>query len=270
MTLGVVPGGRYSRWEALSTGGRTDRRGNPYWVCRCDCGTIREVSPHGLLYGTSRSCGCLKREVQKITHTRHGQHGTKAYAAWRAMRDRCENRNNTHYLDYGGRGIGVYPSWKEFSVFLRDMGHPPGKEYSLDRIDNDGNYAPGNCRWATAKTQNRNKRTTLRLVFRGRLLPFAECCDVLGVRYGSALRKLRGAPTRSGDFSGALESIKEDIDRRKRKKILIWGVEHTLSKWCRLFNVTYSSRVARIRKLGWSPVTALMVPCKSDDEGLDI
>lgn len=139
--------------------------GVSYWRCSCVCGNVKTVSKHSLLKGHTQSCGCLKRErisQRKLKHgmSGRGSHGpsSRTYRIWLAMRTRCNNPNIPNYHNYGGRGIKVCPEWDDFCTFLRDMGEcPPGK--SIDRFpDNDGNYEPGNCRWATAFEQRMNQR----------------------------------------------------------------------------------------------------------------
>lgn len=137
------------------------RGGNGYWSCACDCGGTAEVSTVHLRRGHTQSCGCLQREITSRvqgTHRESVHSGlSKEYNAWVRMKQRCFNPKAPRFERWGGRGITVCDRWRNsFENFLADMGRsPPGT--SLDREDNDGNYEPGNCRWATPKEQAANR-----------------------------------------------------------------------------------------------------------------
>jgi hypothetical protein len=127
------------------------------WICNCICGARTIVAGSNLRRGQSKSCGCLARELSKSRATTHGMSKSREYRTWRAMRDRCLNPNSHAYEWYGGRGISICDDWLSFVALLADMGsRPPG--CSIDRINNDGNYEPGNCQWAPPSVQARNRR----------------------------------------------------------------------------------------------------------------
>jgi hypothetical protein len=142
---------------------RVDNNGSK-WLCFCDCGNLALVSTWRLMNGWTKSCGCIRKEVTSKLKFSHGQakagKKTKLYMRWWGMRQRCENPNNKAFKNYGGRGIKVCDRWHIFENFAADMGNFSGV-LQLDRINNDGNYEPANCRWATPTQQanNRRKRT---------------------------------------------------------------------------------------------------------------
>lgn len=155
-----ITGERFGRLVALNDVGR-NKRGWVLWVCCCDCGNTITVPGIYLRSKNTRSCGCLQRDIARQAHIVHGhmphRAPTKTYNSWMGMKQRCNDPGQKHYSRYGGRGIRVCERWLSFKNFLADMGERPAK-MSLDRIDNDGNYEPGNCRWATASQQSKNQR----------------------------------------------------------------------------------------------------------------
>jgi len=131
-------------------------------ICKCDCGNIKIVNICNIKRGLTLSCGCLQKEKASQAQINHGMSGKPEYIIWCGIKARCFNENEPAYNRYGGRGITVCTSWLEkeygFLNFFRDMGKRPSKKHSIDRINNDGNYEPSNCRWATAKMQAKNRR----------------------------------------------------------------------------------------------------------------
>lgn len=165
-----IKGQRFGRWLVISMVPREEWISvQAEWWCRCDCGTERSVFSQNLRLGRTQSCGCLHSELVSVRQKgkqynyRHGHSPSSGmspeYHAWAAMKDRCNNPRSKEYFRYGGRGIKVCDRWLDsFPAFLEDMGLKPDPKLSLDRINNDGNYEPGNCRWATWHQQNTNKR----------------------------------------------------------------------------------------------------------------
>lgn len=159
------------------------------WRCLCDCG--KEVTIRGkcLTSGVSKSCGCLSKESVSTRMSKHMGFGTRLYAVWNSMRQRCNNTRHYAYQNYGGRGISICTEWDDFSVF-RDWAISTGYDekakrgtLTIDRIDVNGNYTPENCRWVNMRTQTNNRRETVRISYNGEDRPLTEWADIVGVKY---------------------------------------------------------------------------------------
>lgn len=188
-----ITGRRFGRLTA------TQYLGRGYWNCVCDCGVTHKARASHLRSGKIQSCGCLQRE----TKIRHGKWKTPEYAIWDQMLRRCLNPHHKEYKNYGGRGIKVCDRWMKFENFWDDMCPRPAAGLSLDRIDNNGDYEPGNCRWATAAEQANNSRNVR--VFNGKTV--AAWAAELGVtpnvirqrlcRYGTVYSRAQQRETSS-------------------------------------------------------------------------
>ncbi|PPA70072.1 hypothetical protein [Jeotgalibacillus proteolyticus] len=163
------------------------------WECICDCGNVTIVHYSNLHTGTSKSCGCLKSELNIKRNTKHGLSGRydkdrRIYVIWIHMRSRCLNESDIDYAHYGGRGIKICEEWSDYAVFYKwakEKGY--NQELTIERIDNDGNYEPTNCRWATRKEQARNRRSNPQFTFNGKTKTIPDWAEEMNISY-SALR----------------------------------------------------------------------------------
>lgn len=183
----VTAGMRFGKLMTLADVGRSADK-HRVWLCRCDCGNDVMRQSNVLKASGIPSCGCAAREI----HVRHGYKGTPTYESWRAAIYRCHNKDSKDFPKYGARGIVVCQQWRDsFESFLEYMGdRPPGT--TLDRYpDVNGNYEPGNCRWATDVEQARNRRTSVYVVWNGKRTHLADVAAELGITYGAAFMRLK-------------------------------------------------------------------------------
>lgn len=149
----------FERLTVLAENPIRSNDGKVKWDCICICGNTLTTSGGNLRTGDTRSCGCLEYDMLVLRNLKHGKSKTSEYTIWKGVIRRCYNKNDTFYHYYGGRGIAVCDSWRNsFESFLKDMGERPTITHSIDRRDNNGNYEPENCYWATKKQQGSNKR----------------------------------------------------------------------------------------------------------------
>lgn len=168
--------------------------GKPAWRCLCACGTECVVSANNLRNGSTSSCGCYRREHCATLFVRHGLAGTPEWLAWSHAKRRCSNPSHPSFARYGGRGIRMCDEWMEdFAAFLAHVGPRPSSEHSIDRIDNDGNYEPGNVRWATRREQQRNRRNTVTVLVDGRRRPLVAVAEETGVNAATLRARVKRA-----------------------------------------------------------------------------
>lgn len=189
----VLTGRAFGRYQVVGYAGKSGK--NHQWHCRCDCGTDKVVQGVNLTGGRVVSCGCYHSEELAGRQRLHG-HKTRGkvspeYRAWCLMRERCSNPKGPHYHRYGGRGITVCERWGSFENFLADMGERPSPKHSLDRVDFDGNYEPGNCRWATVEEQANNTSRNRFIEFNGERLTLAQAARKYGLKARQISDRLR-------------------------------------------------------------------------------
>lgn len=185
----------FGRLTVVCEADKRNKAGSVHWKCVCSCeGKIIEVASRSLRVGTTKSCGCLQREnIARVIKSNivHGMCYTRVYYIWRHMVGRCTNPNDKKYPSYGGRGITICDRWLKFENFYEDMGDPPTKEHSLDRVDNDGNYEPKNCRWSTPKVQSRNTRRNVLITHQGKTQCLSAWAEETGIGSGTLQYRLK-------------------------------------------------------------------------------
>jgi hypothetical protein len=182
-----MTGQRFGLWLVLYRA--STRFGKSCWLCRCVCGTEKSILHQDLKVGSGNAgCGCANPSII------HGGTGTREHRAWKDAKSRCYNRAQPRWKDYGGRGIEMDAVWvNDFASFRRDMGPCPAG-HSLDRIDNNGNYGPGNCRWATKQEQARNTRRNVLITVNGETHCESEWAKLVGLNLSTlAQRRRRGS-----------------------------------------------------------------------------
>lgn len=239
---------KFERLTVLSRA-ETSKAGQTRWNCRCDCGSELVVQAAALKCGHTRSCGCLKIEQTIAMSTKHG-HATKGisrtYRTWAAMISRCSDQNANGFRHYGGRGISVCQEWREFSNFVRDMGEKP-HGMSLDRIDVNGNYEPGNCRWATLNQQARNRRDSRCLTYRGETKSVHDWAEENGLPVRALVHRLNAGWSTE-------DALSKPSDGAANKPNLRF-IEHngeclSISEWSRRSGVKLTTLFYRLNA-GW-------------------
>lgn len=180
-----LTGKRFNRLKVIERaanfpgGNRTAR-----WHCICDCGNSTISSATELRNGRAKSCGCYSMDVWDKSRYKHGAHRDKVYKIWTQIKQRCLNPADATYHNYGARGITIAEEWQsDYAAFAEYMGERPSDKHTVERIDNDGNYEPGNVRWATRSEQGRNKRTNRMVTHDGRTMCLKDWAAHSGIPY---------------------------------------------------------------------------------------
>ena len=228
-----------------------------FWWCQCSCGTVKMVCGGGLTIGSRGSCGCLGLRLSKERSTKHGMSKTPEYRAWCKMIARCYNRNDAKYHRYGARGISVCDEWigeGGFVRFLDCVKTKPAGKYSLGRIDNDGNYKPGNVRWETDDQQANNRSSNVLLIDNGDRLTGAQCARVHGLNATTLHHRIKQG------FSDATSSV--DFRSSDHTRIVTCdGKSQSILDWSRQLSV--SPRILSARKnRGWTDDDIIKIPSK--------
>lgn len=244
-----ISGQRFGKLIAVSrcnTGSRHTK-----WTCRCDCGATTDVRLDCLRSGASKSCGCSSVVPPKS----HGMSGTPDYKTWIGMIARCTDQNHKSYHNYGGRGISVCERWaNSIEMFIADMGPRPTQKHTIDRVDNDGNYEPGNCRWATTKEQGRNKRVNRYVTYRGESKCVAEWAEQFGIHKDAIYDRLSSG----WSIEEALTTPILTENSMRAKRIAFCGRSLSVTEWAEQIGIT--ARTLR-RRLKYMPIEkALTLP----------
>jgi len=212
--------------------------GARFWKCRCVCGNESEVETNKLTSSSTRSCGCLVADRAREVNSTHGMSKSREYNAWRSAKERCRRKDNSQFPNYGGRGIKMCDEWENsFESFLRDMGNCP-KGMSLDRIDVDGDYMPGNCRWATMKQQGNNKRNNVRIAIDGEEKTMSEWCEERDLCVGTVHSRIK-------DYGFSPEEAITKPIGYYHKIYTYEGRSGTLADWARWLGVNYGTLRSR-------------------------
>lgn len=191
----ILPGRQFGRLTVERIKGSI--KGKRTAICSCICGKKDfVVTLSALKAGNTRSCGCMFLEMMRGRFRTHGRSHSVEHIAWLNIKIRCYDKKSMGYENYGGRGITVCDRWKNsFENFFADMGLRPSQKHTLDRINNNGNYEPGNCRWATHAEQSRNRRNNIIITVNGVNMCLTDAARKAKIRYGAAYKEIReGAP----------------------------------------------------------------------------
>ena len=191
-----LTGQTFNRLTVIEKTDKRDSSGSVIWLCRCVCGNMVEQRGRSLTSGHTKSCGCWHRERSSVFAKEylrtHGLRSHRLYTTWEHMKQRCYNKNNKDYKNYGARGIIVCDEWlDDFMIFYNwAISNGYDDELTIDRIDVNGDYEPSNCRWATQEEQNNNKRSHHKLTYNGETLTLAQWAKRINISYDTLERRI--------------------------------------------------------------------------------
>lgn len=224
-----ITGQTFGRLTALGPIGR-DKRKTILWLCQCICGGTKICPVANLFNGNTLSCGCIHREQLAERNRTHGMRNDPLYSIWAGILKRCTNANSRSYLHYGGRGISVCEEWQHdfqaFHTHVSQLPHCGEAGYSIDRIDNDGNYEPGNVRWSTASQQTRNQRRNRLYTYNGKSQCLAEWAEEYAIDYG----RLKGRIKLGWTMEDALNNPNGVRRAGKNRPVYPYGERHQHAK----------------------------------------
>lgn len=240
-----MAGKQYADITAVRACGKASS-GDLKWLFSCRCGIEFEANGYYARSGKISSCPTCAAERSRIASVKHGLSRSPEFEIWTGIQTRCLNQNATAFKNYGGRGISICQRWIDsFENFLHDMGPRPSQHHSIERDNNDGNYEPGNCRWATAEEQANNKRNNVKVTIDGVTKNISAWARQFGVQIPTAcLRHKQG-------YRGM------DLFTSKVNHISHEGITDTLSGWSARTGIKKSTIAMRISKYGWSVQKAL-------------
>ena len=190
MRLIDLTGKTFGRLTVISRS--KNKFGRVYWLCKCECGNEKSISGKELNNGNTRSCGCLRKEISATKARTHGQTESRLYYIWLTMKQRCENPNSAKAKDYCHRGITVCPEWHSFEVFQEwALANGYADNLTIDRIDNNKDYSPDNCRWTDNKTQANNRRSNVLITFNGITQTIAQWAEQLGMKFNTLQNRIK-------------------------------------------------------------------------------
>lgn len=241
-----LTGQRFGRLTVIGFAGKKNK--TTLWKCQCKCGAFCNVSGGHLKSGHTQSCGCLQKEKNRAAHVKHEMAGTRIYQIWGDMNRRCRDICRNNFERYGGRGITVYEEWRNdfqaFFDYVSKLEHFGEESYSLDRINNDGNYEPGNVRWATARAQARNRRSNVIVEYNGQPVTLIEAAELSGVSFATLSQRYRKGLRGERLFA----PYKPNKSYKKTELIEYNGVKTTLKETAKRSGICYATLLRRYKQ----------------------